>query len=101
MPTAVSVLYPREPGATFNESYYLTSHVALIEKLWRSNGLQSYRVVKYANDAPYTYSITMDWDSLNSWDSAARSAGGKEVMADVARFSSVEPTLVVGEVLGV
>jgi hypothetical protein len=41
MPSTVTLLYPAVP---FDLKYYLTSHMPMVEKAWKSKGLKSWQV---------------------------------------------------------
>jgi uncharacterized protein (TIGR02118 family) len=96
----VIVVYPRKDGATFNKEYYLSTHMPLVEKHWKKHGLKSYAVTELTGDGPYSYSVVMEFESHEGFGAAAADENTKEVMADVPNFSSEQPTILHGGVIG-
>lgn len=96
----VIVAYPRAEGSTFNKEYYLSTHLPLAAGHWKKHGLKSYTVTELNADGPYTYSVSMEWESLEGWGAATKDPSIKEVMEDVANFSNQKPVLLHGNVIG-
>ena len=42
----VTVMYPNEPGSTFDETYYLQTHAQLVKDRWGPMGLESVQIVR-------------------------------------------------------
>ncbi|KAF2026028.1 hypothetical protein EK21DRAFT_75088 [Setomelanomma holmii] len=95
----VVVVYPRKDGAKFDDKYYLSTHMPLVAKYWKKHGLKSYTVTKLNDDGPYSYSVTMDFESHEGFGAAGADPNTKEVMDDVANFSSESPIIVHGGVI--
>jgi hypothetical protein len=76
----VIVVYPRKDGATFNK--------------------ESYAVTELTGDGPYSYSVVMEFESPEGFGAAAADENTKEIMADVPNFSSEQPTILHGAVIG-
>jgi uncharacterized protein (TIGR02118 family) len=94
-------MYPRKDGATFNMDYYLSTHMPLVAKHWKKYGLKSYAVTQLSPDAPYSVSAVMEWEkSSEAFGKALKDDGTKEIMGDVANFSSEAPVLIAGDVVG-
>ncbi|KAH7408095.1 hypothetical protein DE146DRAFT_645252 [Phaeosphaeria sp. MPI-PUGE-AT-0046c] len=101
MPGAqVIVAYPRVDGSTFNKEYYLSTHMPLVEKIWKKHGLKSYAVTELNADGPYTYMVVMDFESLEGWGAAATDPNTKEIMQDLDNFSNQHPVMLHGNVVG-
>ncbi|KAF2281371.1 uncharacterized protein EI97DRAFT_429420 [Westerdykella ornata] len=99
--TIVTVLYPCKHDARFDLDYYLTTHMPLVKQHWQKHGLQSYRVVQMQADAPYSIMAQMEFASGEAFGMAVRDEEAMgEIRADVVRFSSEEPVIVRGEVVG-
>lgn len=96
----VTVLYPRKDGAKFDMDYYLATHMPLVAKHWNKYGLKSYAVTQLSGDAPYSVSAVMEWESSEAFGNATKDEGTKEIMGDVANFSSESPVLIAGDVVG-
>lgn len=75
-------------------SYYLTSHMPLVEKLWGPQGLISMTVTTGTDDADYLVQATLVWESMDAWEKSEK----VEVMEDVSRFTGVMPKRWVGSV---
>ena len=96
----VTVLYPKKEGVTFKLDYYLATHMPLVAKTWTKYGLKSYSVVQNGPDAPFSISTVMEWESSEGIGKAFKDPGTAEVMGDIANFSSEQPVLLTGEVVG-
>jgi uncharacterized protein (TIGR02118 family) len=94
----VIVLYPRKDGSTFDLDYYHSTHMPLVTKHWKNHGLKSYTVTKLSDDNPYSIAATLEWESSESIGKALADPNTKEVMDDVANFSSEKPTFISGDV---
>ena len=92
------VVYPRKDGSTFDLDYYHTTHMPLVTKYWKNHGLKSFSVAKLSDDSPYSIVATLEWESPESISKALGDANTKEVMDDVANFSSEKPIFLTGEV---
>lgn len=95
----VSVMYPRKDGATFDLSYYLSTHMPLVAKHWTKYGMKSWSVTQLSEDAPYSIKATMEWDSQEAFGKATQDPATAEIMADVKNFSSEQPVLIQGKVV--
>jgi hypothetical protein len=42
----ISVMYPNESGSTFDETYYLESHIPLVRACWGSMGLEDVQLLR-------------------------------------------------------
>jgi uncharacterized protein (TIGR02118 family) len=92
----VIIVYPRKEGNTFDKNHYLSTHMPLVAKVWKKHGLKSYKCTELNADAPYTYSCIMEWESDEGFAAAGADPATKEVMDDVANFSSVMPIIMHG-----
>jgi uncharacterized protein (TIGR02118 family) len=100
MPGAtVLVLYPKTESSTFDFDYYKATHMNLVDKAWSKIGLKSWTVIKFGDDAPYSYGASLVWESLEAFGKAAQDPASKEVMDDIDNFSNVKPTLLPGNIL--
>lgn len=72
----------------------------LVQKHWGQYGLQSWKVLKFGDDAPYCVQATLEWGSLSEFQKAATSDSAKEVLGDVPNFSDKDPILMSGDVVG-
>jgi uncharacterized protein (TIGR02118 family) len=99
----VSVMYPGGPNATFDEAYYLGTHIPLVKERWTSMGLEEVRLVKGRNTpdgSPPLYPVMalLTFRSLQDFQSAS-GAHGAEIFADIPKFTNVQPILQISEPL--
>jgi uncharacterized protein (TIGR02118 family) len=104
MPVTATVLYPTNPNATFDISYYLSTHMPLVAEKWGPFGLQAWSVVNFTNEhdgskPPYSVQATLVWDKAESIKTAIEEEG-EVVFGDVKNFSNEAPVFMVGEVVG-
>ncbi|OCK75141.1 hypothetical protein K432DRAFT_337918 [Lepidopterella palustris CBS 459.81] len=104
--TVISILYPRPttiplpPTYFFDLSYYLSTHMPLVEAAWKPYGMQSWHVVKCDAASPYAVHAFMYWASADAFESAFAGPETKAVMEDVQNFSSEMPVRVGGVMVG-
>lgn len=94
---SVLVLYPRKDGAKFNEQYYVDNHMPLVYKNWKAFGFTSYKITKFAPEAPYSYGVAMYFESMEKFQEAMKSEAAKEVLADIPNYSSEQPVIAAGD----
>lgn len=98
MPTTVTILYPQ--GGKFNMDYYLSSHMPLVGKGWKSYGLTSWTVLEFPSEAQFTVQATLEFESLESFQKAGAGSEAQEIFGDIKNFSDKDPVILVGEVKG-
>ena len=81
-------------------SYYMSTHMPLVQKNWSAYGLKSWKVLQFPADAPYCVQATLEWGSIDEFQKAATSESAKEVLGDVKNFSDKDPVLFSGEAVG-
>jgi uncharacterized protein (TIGR02118 family) len=91
----LSVFYPTTEGATFDHDYYRTKHVPLAVKAW---GLESAEIDKGIN-GPYEAAVHFTFESLDALGAAMGAPGTGEVMADVANYTTITPTMQTSEIV--
>ncbi|PSS05253.1 hypothetical protein BD289DRAFT_478152 [Coniella lustricola] len=97
----VTVLYPNKEGYKFDMDYYLKKHMPLVQDKWGSFGLKQYYVTDLrGEDQPYTVTCTLVWEGGLEGFAKGVEAAGAEVMGDVSNFSSEQPLLIKGSVVG-
>lgn len=98
-----SVMYPNKPGARFDYAYYLEKHMPMVKERM-GKYLQSYSVDKgISGGAPgepaaYIVSCHLFCKSLEDF-AAGFGPHRKEIQADVASYTDVNPTVQFSEVL--
>lgn len=97
----LNVIYDRTPDLKFDMDYYKSSHIPDSIKAWEKHGLLSSYITEPEKDAPYAYILTMEFESMESWETVS---ADKEKMQslkdDIANFSNVFPTYVISKVIG-
>ena len=97
----VTVSYPAKEGARFDHDYYRTKHRQLILDKLGHHGLQAVDIDRCIADGmgkapPVLAAAHMIFDKLESFQHGM-AAHGKEIMADVANYSDLRPSVVVSE----
>jgi uncharacterized protein (TIGR02118 family) len=99
----VSVMYPNAPQARFDHTYYRDKHMPMVQQKLGAH-LKSYSVDKgLAGAAPgepaaYVAMCHMIFESVAAFQ-AGFGPHAKEIMADVANYTDVKPTLVISEIV--
>ena len=97
----VSAMYPNRPGSRFDRDYYLQTHIPLVKERWRGMGLLETRLVRGVGTAdggesPFQVMALFRFRSLQDFQSAAQ-AHAREIIADVPRFTDVQPIIQISE----
>jgi uncharacterized protein (TIGR02118 family) len=100
----VSVMYPGGSDATFDEAYYLKTHIPLVKERWTPLGLTGVQLLRGAGTpdgsaAPYRVMALLSFGSLADFQAAGK-AHGREIFADIPKFTSVQPVVQINESLG-
>lgn len=100
----VSVMYPNQSGARFDRDYYLQTHIPLVKERWGPMGLQEVRLVRGVGTpdgsaAPHQVIALLFFRSLQDFQNAAQ-AHAQEILADVPKFTDVQPTIQISEEFG-
>ena len=100
----VTVLYPNTPGAKFDYDYYLNKHMKLVEEKFGPMGLVKTEVDKGLGGRgpgvppPYVNLGHMVFNSIEDFQKA-EAAHGKDLGADIANFTNIEPQFQVSEIV--
>ena len=78
----------------------MSTHMPLVQKRWSQYGLQSWKVLKFGDDAPHCVQATLEWGDMSEFQNAAQSEEAKEVLGDIKNFSDKDPVLMPGDVVG-
>jgi uncharacterized protein (TIGR02118 family) len=100
----VSVMYPAEPDGSFDQAYYLEKHIPLVKERWTALGLESVQLLRGAGTpdgsaAPYQVMALLTFRSLAEFQAAGK-AHGREIFADIPKFTNVQPVVQINERLG-
>ncbi|MDI4636788.1 MULTISPECIES: EthD family reductase [Halomonadaceae] len=95
----VMVAYPNQKDLTFDDNYYVESHIPLVEAQLGRHGLRYARIHRGADaSSPYYLIAHLGFDSSQAFE-AAFDAVGQKLMDDVPHFTNTEPVLQVSEVI--
>ena len=100
----VAVLYPNEPGATFDYTYYAETHMKLVQEKLQQMGLVKIEIDKgigvtpLGSTLPY---ITIGYLYFNSPDDLKKASVpmGGELQEDIPNFTNVQPQVQVSEII--
>ncbi|MFD2646111.1 EthD family reductase [Pseudomonas japonica] len=88
------VSYPATEGATFDKDYYLSTHLPLAEDAWGGYGLQAAQVLfPHAGQQPLVACLILRFADQAGIDAALAAPGTPAVLADVAKFTNIAPSI--------
>lgn len=103
----ITVLYANseDDNRRFDVDYYVSKHMALVEKAWKAVGIQSWQVVKFTSllngaASPYYALAIVTFNSPDGANNALAAEGTKDVFGDVPNFSNLKPLLIMGDIQG-
>lgn len=100
---SVTVSYPNDPDTKFDVNYYVSKHIPLVEKYFKSAGLQKYSVVQYdaqgksKDEVPYVLQAILEWPDQASVEKAFNGEEGKPVLEDVPNFTNKQAIVYFGQ----
>jgi uncharacterized protein (TIGR02118 family) len=99
----VTVMYPAGAQSTFDLDYYLHKHIPLVKQHWAPLGMSSVQVLRGIGKpdgiAPdYQMMALLTFDSLDAFKAAGK-AHGREIFADIPKFTNAQPSLQINEIL--
>jgi len=98
----LNVLYPNSPGARFDFDYYMSKHMALVDKTFGKSiaRIEVRRGVATPDGKPPAYiAVAALWIASQEAFDAASAQHGATVRGDVANFSNVQPLVQIDESL--
>ena len=98
----VSVIYPNNPGSTFDMDYYLTKHMPMVgarlkpalKAMTVDNGISG---PLPGTDAANRVIATLSFDSVETFQ-AAFLPHAAEIQGDIANYTNIAPTVQISEV---
>ena len=98
----VYVIYPNNPGGTFDMDYYLTKHMPMVgarlkpalKAMTVDNGIGG---ALPGTDAAYRVITTLQFDSVETFQ-AAFIPHASEIQGDIPAFTNIAPTVQISEV---
>jgi uncharacterized protein (TIGR02118 family) len=97
---SLNVIYPNHEGARFDTSYYRSTHIPLAMKVMKAAGVILIEGVPMAGAAaPYAMIAHFQFPSSEAIQAALANPAMAEVRADVAKFTDIKPTVMLGKSL--
>jgi uncharacterized protein (TIGR02118 family) len=97
---SLNVIYPNHDGARFDANYYRSTHIPLAMKVMKAASVILIEGVPNAGAAaPYAMIAHFQFASPEAIKTALADPGMAEVRADVAKFTDIKPTVMLGKSL--
>jgi uncharacterized protein (TIGR02118 family) len=97
---SLNVIYPNHDGARFDTSYYRTIHVPLAMKVMKAASVILIEGVPMGSAAsPYAMIAHFQFASSEAVTAALADPAMAEVRADVAKYTDIKPTVMLGRSL--
>ena len=98
----VSVLYPATEGASFDHEYYKTKHIPLIQSKM-GDVIKGVEIDKAVGDgmggaAPFVAAVHFKMETAEAFGQALMPHAA-EIMGDVGNYTTIQPVLVVSEIV--
>ncbi|KXG47361.1 Dimeric alpha-beta barrel [Penicillium griseofulvum] len=95
------VMYPNNEDIQFDESYYMKTHMPLVESTWGPHGLLNWRVTKFptaldGSRSEYLIMATLEWESQDAMKAALGAPGTAAVFDDIPNFTNAKPVTLAG-----
>ena len=88
------VSYPLHEGASFDADYYRDTHIPLVEQSWGPCGLTGAEILWPADPAqPVAAMVVLRFRDGAAIDAAMASPATAAVMADIANFTDIQPSI--------
>jgi uncharacterized protein (TIGR02118 family) len=97
---SLNVIYPNHDGARFDTSYYRSTHIPLAMKVMNAASVILIEGVPMGSSAaPYAMIAHFQFASSEAVKVALANPAMAEVRADVAKFTDIKPTVMLGKSL--
>jgi uncharacterized protein (TIGR02118 family) len=97
---SLNVIYPNQEGARFDASYYRSTHIPLAMKVMKAASVLLIEGVPMGTSAaPYVMIAHFEFASSEAVKAALADPAMAEVRADVAKFTDIKPTVMLGKSL--
>ena len=95
---SLNVIYPNHDGARFDASYYRSTHIPLAMNVMKAASVILIEGVPMGSSAaPYAMIAHFEFASPEALKAALANPAMAEVRADVARFTDIKPTVMLGK----
>ncbi|KAJ5101827.1 hypothetical protein NUU61_004049 [Penicillium alfredii] len=104
MPHTSLILYPNDPDTKFDETYYLQTHMPLVDSVWKKHGMTSWAIHKHNNaldgsPSKYLITATVQWESQEATQAALKDPDSARVFQDIPNFTNKQPVTLTGDAL--
>ena len=97
---SLNVIYPNHDGARFDTSYYRSTHIPLAMKVMQAASVILIEGLPMGSSAaPYAMIAHFQFASSEAVKAALDNPAMAEVRADVAKFTDIKPTVMLGKSL--
>lgn len=94
---SLNVIYPHHAGARFDLAYYRATHIPLAMKVMKADSVKLIEGVPTdAAAPPYVMIAHFEFASPEALKTAVSDPAMADVRADVARFTDITPTVMIG-----
>ena len=95
---SLNAIYPNQEGARFDMAYYRANHIPLAMKVMKATSVTLIEGVPNGTTAaPYLMIAHFTFASADALKAALADPGMAEVRADVAKFTDIRPTVMLGK----
>jgi uncharacterized protein (TIGR02118 family) len=95
---SLNVIYPNDDGARFDTTYYRATHIPLAMKVMKADKVILIEGVPMEGAAPpYAMIAHFQFASPEALKAALANPAMAEVRADVAKFTDIKPTVMLGK----
>jgi uncharacterized protein (TIGR02118 family) len=95
---SLNVVYPNQDGARFDTSYYRSSHIPLAMKVMKASSVILIEGVPNGSTAPpYAMIAHFRFATAEALKAALDNPAMADVRADVAKFTDIKPTVMLGK----
>ena len=97
---SLNVIYPKHEGSRFDTSYYKSTHIPLAMKVMKAASVTLIEGVPMgATAAPYAMIAHFQFASAEAVTAGLANPAMAEVRADIAKFTDIKPTIMLGRSL--
>lgn len=97
---SLNVIYPNHAGARFDTRYYRDTHIPLVMKITKADSVILIEGISMdASAAPYAMIAHFEFASPEALKAALADPRMAEARADVANFTDIKPTVMLGKSL--
>jgi uncharacterized protein (TIGR02118 family) len=95
---SLNVIYPNQEGARFDTVYYRSSHIPLAMKIMKAASVLLIEGVPNGSSAaPFAMIAHFQFASAEALKAALANPAMADVRADVAKFTDIKPTVMLGK----